>query len=75
MLTQNMFFKLSIVSVDLYKHHVAVEQTEEYVSYSFNDLVTSILSATSALFALFGIIFPNTLPLRYIIGRRDDSFI
>lgn len=47
-----------------------MEQIEEYIPYTFNDLITSILSATSALFSIFGIIFPNTLPIRNFIGKK-----
>merc|ERR1711879_288245 len=49
--------------------------TEEMIyNFSFNDVVTSSLAMFTALFSLFSLIFPDTLPARHFVledGTRD----
>jgi len=64
---------------DTSTHEIGYSHSQEQVTFRYSDLATSMLASMSAIFGLYGIVFPNVLPQRYFVfhsveeAAKDDD--
>jgi len=52
---------------------IGYSHSEEQVTFRYSDLATSMLASMSAIFGLYGVVFPNVLPQRYFVFHNIEE--